>query len=221
MKSNDADCFGILGIGRQVVADVGTAIFGHKGGGSEPCIIKRFPQRLGVCRVGCAFVPNADVVNIDVVHILGPLHPFHNVRRREIRVGEGATALLRSSNPSRISPGETVGLDIGVALLCLGQHPPLVSSMKVQVVGRVHVAGLGTIGALRVATNLNLDQLKRGTKAGLEEVVQHLRPRGLWIVDKQASRRPATRQAAEAVEGNALTIVDVDRKSNILGSASN
>ena len=60
-------------------------------------------------------------------------------------------------------------------------HSPtahLVPTVVIEVVSRVHVRGLSSVGALRVSANLNLQDLQRRPKVREEQVVEDAAPCG-------------------------------------------
>ena len=62
------------------------------------------------------------------------------------------------------------------------------------------MAGFGAIGGLRIAANLNLEYVKGGGEAGLEQYVKDFAPLWLGIIDKKTGRRSATAQSPDAME---------------------
>ena len=68
---------------------------------------------------------------------------------------------------------------------------------------KVGVRKLGPLCTLRIAPDLHLDDLKRGTRAGLEKDVKNVVLEGLWIVNEQPRYAAAPRECADALKGSA------------------
>jgi hypothetical protein len=65
------------------------------------------------------------------------------------------------------------------------------------------VRKLSPFCTLRITPNLHLDDLKRGTRAGLEKDVEDIVLEGLRIVDQQPRYAAAARECADALKGSA------------------
>jgi hypothetical protein len=61
-------------------------------------------------------------------------------------------------------------------------------------------AGLRAVGGVGVPADLDLEYLHGRAVAGLEQVVQHLRPLRLGVVDEQPAVPAAAADGADAVE---------------------
>ena len=162
---------GLADVPRAVVAhDAGGEAGGLDGGGEGDDVVG------GVV----ALVPDAHVVDSQVVHGAGALQPGEGVA--DGGVGEGGGSAL--ANPGGEAPAEGVEEDGRVAALGLAHEPPaqsrgsrgggvrtdavgsdgvgvqeaspLVASLVVLVVRVVHVGRLGALGGLRVTSDLHL-----------------------------------------------------------------
>lgn len=109
--------------------------------------------------------------------------------------------IVAAADPPRHRPGQAEGLDARVARLGLLQHEPLVPPRAVEVAPRPHVGLLGALGGLRVAADLDLDDLQRGARAGLEEVVPDQLLRGRRVVDQLPRHAAAAAQRTHALVG--------------------
>ncbi len=141
--------------------------------------------------VVAAFVPAAEIVDGQAV-AGGAAEPVH-------QVGDRGGGEERSEEPGR-APGQTVELDVGISGLRLRHQPPLVAAVAVEVAGRVFVAGLGAVGGVGVAADLDLEDLQRRAVARLEQVVEDLAALRLRIVDQQPAVAAAAADRPDAVE---------------------
>ncbi len=158
--------------------------------------------------VVAALVPAAEVGDVQVV-LGGAAHPVHQVV--DGVAGPEVAAVAGVADPAGRAPGQAVEPDGGVAGLGLLGQPPFVALVAVDGAPGVLDAGLGAVGGVGVAADLQFQHLQGGAVAGLEQVVQQLAALGFRIVHQQAGVAAAAGDRADPVEGEArLGAVDGD-----------
>ena len=153
-------------------------------------------ERVDVVAAVRALVPDADVVDVQPVHIARTGQPLGGVHRS----GVGQRTGPALCHPRGEAPAQPVQLDVGVAALGLLHQPPLVAALVVLLLPDVHVRRLGTLGGLGVTADLDLEDVEGGAEVRDEEVVEDLLQVGAAVGGEKLRRGAAPGEAADAVE---------------------
>jgi hypothetical protein len=150
-------------------------------------------------------VPPPEVGDLETVG-LGAAEPADDVVDRVL------SPVVAAADPARRRPGEADQLELRIACPGLLGQPELVADAAVHHSLDVLDAGLGAVRGVRVATDLDLQELEAGAEVRLEQVVQYLGTHGLGIVDEETAIASAAADGADTVEhapGRGAAHVDV------------
>src|SRR5579875_2755726 len=100
--------------------------------------------------------------------------------------------------PARSAPFQPIELDIGIAGFSLLHQPPLIAAMIVLIGAATHMAGLRPIRRIRIAADLDLENMQAGPIARFEEIIKYPALLARWIVKERAQGAPAATDSAKA-----------------------
>jgi hypothetical protein len=181
------------GVGGELVGHVPAAVVADDLYRAEAGVVQAGAEVLVPAGVVTALVPAAEVADVDAV-ALGAVQPG------DVIVDHVLRPEVAAADPAGRGPGQGDDADVRVAGQGLLAEPELVAHVAVDVPADVLVAGLGAVGGVGVAADLELQQLNRGAVAGLEQVVEDLGALWLGVVDEEAGVASAAADGADAVE---------------------
>ena len=133
--------------------------------------IEHLPQRLDVrhassCKLVILLIPDTQHVNRQPMRAFSTRHPINHILRRvrEILQHVGILSPVGTAQPRRERPGQPIKQNIGVARASFFHQLPFVTPMAVDIALGVFVAGFTAFCAVAIATNLDLQDLQRGTE---------------------------------------------------------
>ncbi len=192
-------------VARDVVGDTPVTVRADDLHTAVAGVVQRGTQLLVPGDVVAALVPTTEIVDRQTVG-LGTAEPRDQVVDR-IRRPEPA------ADPARSGPRQSVQLDVGVAGLGLLHQPELVTRVAVDDAARMFDRRLRAVGRVRVAPDLDLEDLQVGAVVRLEQVVEDLTLLRSRIVLEQPRVTATAADRADAVEhATGAAAVDSNRR---------
>ena len=149
-------------------------------------------QGLDKGAIHARFVPDPQVIDVQLMGLSSAFEKTHQVIRAGLRIGR--------ADPARKIPGQRQQLDVGIAALGLPHEPPFIAAIEIGHTRLAHVRGFATLGRVGIAPDLNLEHLQGGPVMRLEQVVEDLAALRLGIVDQQPGSGAAAAGGADAIE---------------------
>ena len=207
VDAHDVDCRGKRGILAHGIEDVPLAeafvriLVAADDFCAGPLLVQYATQCFYILAIELLLVPDAGVGDVEVILRLRAVEEDGGVVGHGWGVERGLLDSVRT-DPAGRAPSESVENDLRIAAVRFLHQPPFVTASEILILRRAHVAGLGTVGGVDVAADLDFQVLQRCAVVRQKKVVEHLRTIRLGIVIEQARGR-AGADRAKAIEGAA------------------